>query len=70
MAELVEISEDHVWEVITKFAPQLDLLQHKGEAIGNEAPQDPKVISQQYWEKIGDNLIDLVKKLDSSQQVY
>ena len=66
---MVGVSDERVWDVITKFSPQLDLLQHKGEAIGSEGPQDPKDASQQYWEKIGDNILDLAKKLDSTQQV-
>ena len=61
--------KDAVWDAITKFTPQLDQLQHKGEAITSEAPLDPEILSAQYWTKVATNLIDLANKFASSNQV-
>ena len=69
VAELVGETKEHVWDIISKFAPQLDQLQQKDETIGNTTPLDPDTISNQYWRRVADNLIDLSKKFDSRQQV-
>ena len=69
VAELVGEIKEHVWDIISKFAPQLDQLQQKDETIGNTTPLDPDTISNQYWRRVADNLIDLSKKFDSRQQV-
>ena len=33
------------WEVMARFAPQLDALQHKGEKITNETPVHLKMVA-------------------------
>lgn len=69
VAELVGETKEHVWDIISKFALQLDQLQQKDETIASATPLDPDTISNQYWRRVADNLIDLSKKFDSRQQV-
>ena len=69
VAELVGETKEHVWDIISKFAPQLDQLQQKDETIASATPLDPDTISDQYWRRVADNLIDLSKKFNSKQQV-
>ena len=69
MAELVGETKEHVWDIITKFTPQLDKLQQKDETLTSSTPLDPEVISDQYWRKVANNLIDLAEKFESRQQV-
>ena len=58
-----------VWDAMKKLAPQLDKLQHKEETIAAEEVADPKLLREKFWTKIGTNLIDLAKSLDSQHQV-
>lgn len=60
---------EHVWEILSKHAPQLDRLQHKGETLTAEAPLDAEAVSEQYWRNVGSNLIALANKFDSRQKV-
>ena len=69
VSELVGETKGYVWEVITKFTPQLDQLQQKDETITSATPLYPDVISDQYWSKVANNLIDLANKFSSRQQV-
>ena len=69
VADLVGKSKESVWEVVSKFAPQLDRLQLKEDTICSEGPPDPDVACQEYWRKVGENLIDLTKKFKSVNQV-
>ena len=69
VAELVGETKDLVWDIISKFAPQLDQLQQKAETTTSATPLDPDVISDEYWKKVANNLIDLAKKFNSRQQV-
>lgn len=57
-----------VWEMFSSFAPRLDALQRKTDSI-TEGPADRSVITAQYWEKVGDNLLQLVNELDSELKV-
>ena len=61
--------QSYVWEAFAKFTYQLDQLQQKGESFANESFADPSEISGQYWNKIGNNLLALVRKLNNSDQV-
>ena len=65
---MVGKSKETVWELFTKFAPRLNSLQKKTESIGGE-PMDSEAVSAQYWEKVGDNLINLAEQLDSQHKV-
>lgn len=53
-----------------KLAPQLDRLQHKEETITAEEVVDPNILRENFWKKVGTNLIDLAKSLDSQHQVF
>lgn len=52
-----------MWDIIEQIAPQLDSLQHKGETICAENPAS----SEQYWEKVAENILELTEKLESEQ---
>ena len=69
VALLIGKEQEYVWEAFAKFTHQLDQLQQKGESFANESFIDPVEISGQYWNKVGSNLVALVKKLDNSDQV-
>ena len=58
-----------VWNAIKKLAPQLDRLQHKEETITSEEVDDPNLLCEKFWKKIGTNLIDLANSLDNQHQV-
>ena len=57
-----------VWDMFSSIAPRLDALQRKTKSI-TEGPADQSVITAQYWEKIGNNLLQLVNELDSELKV-
>ena len=63
MAEFVGKDKAYVWYSIHKFAPQLDKLQQKADNISSEVPLDSDAACQQYWTKVGNNILDLTKKL-------
>lgn len=69
VAEFVGEAKDLVWDIVSKFAPQLDQLQQKDETITSAIPLDPDVILDEYWKKVANNLIDLAKKFNSRDQV-
>lgn len=69
MAQLIGKEENYVWEAFAKFTHQLNHLQQKGESFANESFLDPLEISGQYWNKVGNNLLVLVKKLNDPEQV-
>jgi len=51
------------------LAPQLDQLQHKNEAIVLDEIHDPDTVRDKFWDKVGNNLIELANCLESHQQV-
>lgn len=69
VADLIAKDKEEVWKQFTKFAPQLDQLQQKGESIA-DAPVDEKTKSSTYWEKVGSNLLELARKCNSHHQVW
>lgn len=66
---MVSKDKQEVWNAIARFAPQLNKLQEKEQTISIEASLEPDIVNAQYWKKVGDNLADLIKKLDSRNQV-
>lgn len=69
VANLVGETKEHVWDVISKFTPQLDHLQQKDETISSATPLDPEAVSDLFWKKVADNLLDLTSKVESRQEV-
>ena len=59
---MVGMSNESVWELFRKFAPRLDNLQKWTESIAG-GPMDREVVIAQYWEKVGNNLIQLAEQL-------
>lgn len=69
MAELVGETKEYVWNAISRFTPQLNQLQQRDDTIASASPLDPDDISNQYWRKVANNLLDLSKKFGNRQQV-
>ena len=67
---MVGKDKKEVWSGITSFAPQLDQLQHKGDTITSEVPADPATVCDQYWSKVGNNIIDLAQRSSRHQVMY
>ena len=58
-----------MWAAIKKLAPQLDQLQHKNDTIVLDEMDDPEMVCNKFWRKVGNNLIELAKCLESHHQV-
>ena len=69
VAELVGKSKEAAWDIMHRFAAQLDQLQHKSETLTSEAPADPVTVCNDYWRRVANNIMDLVNKLPSRHQV-
>ena len=62
-------SKDCVWEVLSKFTPQLNFLQQKDETLSSATSLDPEVISNMFWKKVAENLLELAAKMSSNKEV-
>ena len=68
MGSLVGKSTDVVWEYFTKFAPRLNSLQKLNETISS-GPTDTAKLQVLFWEKLGDNLIQLAEEMGDHKKV-
>ena len=66
---MVGKEEQYIWQAFAKFTRQLDQLQQKTESFADESYLDPTEVTNQYWNKIGSNLLDLAKKIDNPNKV-
>lgn len=69
VAEMVGKTKECVWEIFGKFAPHLDSLQKRTESIA-EGPVDKEVVIARYWEKVGNNLLQLAEEINSQRKVW
>ena len=69
VAVLLDINAESVWAAFKKLAPQLDQLQHKNEVIVLDEIHDPETVRDKFWDKVGNNLIELANCLESHHQV-
>ena len=68
IAEMIGKCKEEVWDIFCQFAPQLESLQKKRETTSTKV-KELGFSQSDFWEVVGNNLLDLANALGSHDKV-